>query len=549
MLQDLPTLFAAVDTDGNGDIDPMEFAAFIDGCVSTFPGGHDPIPQEEINAAFSYIDTNNNGMLDFDEFEYFFYVRKPSKSEGEGKGGETKQPANVAAGPTSDDVAAAAASSSSSSTTAKAAPAAAAAASSSSTGSFEPLPSTYEEWSEPRGAPKDHFFYQLDEKGYYKCTPAKTTGDATAGPMLAAPVVEKTKLYCVVNIYQIRSIDAQSSSFTCKLRLYLFWNLDWSAVANGDAFAQRARDKGNCYALSEREVGEFVEGFGDLPSVTLFNAIETECIDSQPGIRAYGMHGGACMWNLAWVACFKESFELRNFPFDAQTLNIDLRQASGATWDNYDLVVCGVQFHRDAIEQPEWTVLTPKIERCSHMQTKIELRVKRMAQYYVTNVIGILAMLTLLVLTVFAVPVDDLADRMGIVLTLLLTAVAFKFVVADTVPKVGYSTQLDRYMLLNMAFLFFSALVCTAVFLVKYYNEADEEEGGSGDVYEDEVAGMSLNQFSMIASGGVFAVINLLWFFGVIFAKKEVKDGSPVKLVDKQVWYYFAFANPPFLPS
>ena len=73
-LKDLPKLFAAVDTDGNGDIDPMEFAAFITGCTTA--SGLDAISEEDVKACFAYIDTNGNGMLDFDEFEYFFFVRK-----------------------------------------------------------------------------------------------------------------------------------------------------------------------------------------------------------------------------------------------------------------------------------------------------------------------------------------------------------------------------------------------------------------------------------------------------------------------------------------
>ena len=72
-MKDLPKLFSAVDTDGNGDIDMMEFSAFLDGCAST--SGHDAIGEDEIKATFDYIDTNGNGMIDFDEFEYFFYVR------------------------------------------------------------------------------------------------------------------------------------------------------------------------------------------------------------------------------------------------------------------------------------------------------------------------------------------------------------------------------------------------------------------------------------------------------------------------------------------
>ena len=46
----------------------------------------------------------------------------------------------------------------------------------------------------------------------------------------------------------------------------------------------------------------------------------------------------------------------------------------------------------------------------------------------------------------FALPVDDLADRSSIVLTLLLTAVAFKLVISDSIPKVSYFTVMDFYM-------------------------------------------------------------------------------------------------------
>jgi heme/copper-type cytochrome/quinol oxidase subunit 2 len=48
--------------------------------------------------------------------------------------------------------------------------------------------------------------------------------------------------------------------------------------------------------------------------------------------------------------------------------------------------------------------------------------------------------------TAFAIPREDLGDRMSIVLTLLLTAVAFKLVIADSLPKVSYFTALDTYM-------------------------------------------------------------------------------------------------------
>ena len=71
-------------------------------------------------------------------------------------------------------------------------------------------------------------------------------------------------------------------------------------------------------------------------------------------------------------------------------------------------------------------------------------------------------MLSLLGFSAFSLPRGDLSDRLNIVLTLLLTTTAFKFVVSDTIPKVGYNTHLDVFILLNMAFLFSIACVCVA---------------------------------------------------------------------------------------
>lgn len=75
----------------------------------------------------------------------------------------------------------------------------------------------------------------------------------------------------------------------------------------------------------------------------------------------------------------------------------------------------------------------------------------------------------------WAVPHEDVADRMSIALTLVLTAAAYKFAVSSMTPAISYLTLLDKYVVGCFLIIFLVAL-----------------EGG--------VVGMLLNQSSLSVS-------------------------------------------------
>eukprot|EP01106_Pelomyxa_sp_JSP_P005091 TRINITY_DN180_c0_g1_i7.p1 TRINITY_DN180_c0_g1~~TRINITY_DN180_c0_g1_i7.p1 ORF type:complete len:122 (-),score=25.93 TRINITY_DN180_c0_g1_i7:63-428(-) len=54
----------------------------------------------------------------------------------------------------------------------------------------------------------------------------------------------------------------------------------------------------------------------------------------------------------------------------------------------------------------------------------------------------------------FVVPADDPGTRIGLNLTLVLTCVAYKYVIAGYLPKTSYLTLLDVYVLVAFALLF-----------------------------------------------------------------------------------------------
>ena len=75
--------------------------------------------------------------------------------------------------------------------------------------------------------------------------------------------------------------------------------------------------------------------------------------------------------------------------------------------------------------------------------------------YYVWNVGVQLYLIVGLTFVTFAIKADGVAfHRFALNLTLLFTAMALKFVVARSLPMVGYLTLLDKFVLANFGFLF-----------------------------------------------------------------------------------------------
>eukprot|EP01047_Picozoa_sp_COSAG01_P105846 COSAG01_NODE_35013_length_538_cov_1.514806_1_plen_97_part_10 len=58
---------------------------------------------------------------------------------------------------------------------------------------------------------------------------------------------------------------------------------------------------------------------------------------------------------------------------------------------------------------------------------------------------------------------NELSDRLSIILTMFLTAVAFQFVVSSQLPEKAYLTIVDKYIISSFVLLFMQALfACSA---------------------------------------------------------------------------------------
>ena len=80
-LDQLAALFAEATKTNDDGLNPAEFTALIRACEAKYDGGSVDVPVSEadIDATFRYIDMSENGLIEMDELEYFFFLRSKKK--------------------------------------------------------------------------------------------------------------------------------------------------------------------------------------------------------------------------------------------------------------------------------------------------------------------------------------------------------------------------------------------------------------------------------------------------------------------------------------
>lgn len=367
------------------------------------------------------------------------------------------------------------------------------------------------ESTSPIGKPGDHYLNQLSARGY-----AEVPKDEDGPKKSAENSNDKVmRAYTAVNISSVRSIDSVNGTFVAKLRLYMLWQYDVCSL--GPQFkhlSEKAKANGHYYSLNESESNELIKVMPcPMDQSIFYNATSVVDQDDFMGIRVYTF---GVMVNRMYDVTFTDHYDLEKFPFDSQSLTIDLG-LNNQYKNLFDLSVHAVMFNRKALAMHEWTVDPPTVERhrVKARNTKVLLHITRKSMYYVTNIIVIMLGLVALCFSAFAVPVDDLADRMSIILTLLLTAVAFKFVIADSLPKLGFNTFLDTFILLNFGTLVYMGGICSVSAAVPF----------------DNMIGLG-------SSLGIFAFSNIVWLIAVLrelhlHAKERRKSGISTDAVAK----------------
>ena len=210
--------------------------------------------------------------------------------------------------------------------------------------------------------------------------------------------------------------------------------------------------------------------FGAAPAVRIFApSLKGEGGDTASNHIARGW----VMWNAQYSCKVKSKFNLTDFPFDSQKLKLDLKILQVKYSKMFSLIVGSIQYHSGALDMSEWRICKPKVKQRSDNFSTVEVVVNRVHEYYMFNVCSLLGGLSALSALTFTCDLRANGERLGVNMTLLLTAVAFKQLIAESLPKISYLTILDKWMLLCLFSLFASTIAC----VVPSFFDDDETNG------------------------------------------------------------------------
>jgi len=166
-----------------------------------------------------------------------------------------------------------------------------------------------------------------------------------------------------------------------------------------------------------------------------------------------------------FAATFHQRFDLTLFPYDEQLLTFDVTSVSGA--ENVVLKAEKKSMFTGsgagALHGGEWRHMLPpagqllmasyisdptfSVSEKTYSHVVAAVPIQRLPQYYLSNVVLLLAVLVSLLFPTYAVPVEDGGSRLQVQSTLFLAVVSYKTLVTQSTPRLPYSTVLDWYVL------------------------------------------------------------------------------------------------------
>jgi len=242
----------------------------------------------------------------------------------------------------------------------------------------------------------------------------------------------------------MREINVPGQTFTCSVECYLFW-----------------QEYGLPTAFPDFANEEFLLTDDDVP-VKIAEVFENKISHNFENTPTYKYFPETSCLQMTWVSecVFTERMELNRFPLDRQFLNMLFNGWTKTDKVNWNWVMIAPdwvpkEFHKPIFVRmvssiTEYELLSPWVDfSMDEAPMKIRLRVDRIPSFYFGNVVFPNFLIVAGCFSAFVIPANDVADRLALNVTLMLAAVAFRFVISTMLPKVSYLTLLDYYIIVG----------------------------------------------------------------------------------------------------
>jgi len=244
-------------------------------------------------------------------------------------------------------------------------------------------------------------------------------------------VHDPLQIYVVGKIYKISIIDVISQNFSCDVSFEVWFD---------------DPDREDVSKMQTIQMDDSA-----IPHLTKIHNAETKEDDYEPYMTQYPRSANKPYGNMRVMQRQKLvcscSVDLHTFPFDKQELPFAFRLPRSADKNNV-LNLVSLTLSQECLT--DWVLVGPFIRDDDPTNTNLVrtaiVQAKRTPHYYVVNICSLIFILTSICTYVFACDVTSPADRASVSMTMMLTSVAFKFLVDDRLPRLSYATLLDKYM-------------------------------------------------------------------------------------------------------
>jgi hypothetical protein len=191
------------------------------------------------------------------------------------------------------------------------------------------------------------------------------------------------------------------------------------------------------------------------PDIELVNEIQPRQIENEELIVK---PDGSIEYREKFTAKLATDYDMKRFPFDTQTLIIEIESFAWSSKDLIFVVEDDIVGFSDEFSIPEWEIIGIN----EHLETKqevrekdpysefvVEITVERDPGFYLTKIMIPLIIITSISWAVFWMVGDGLADRMSVSFTGVLAAVAYQFIISEALPRHVYNTFMDAIVLFS----------------------------------------------------------------------------------------------------